>query len=465
MGNPGYERWPGQRHFPDRFLAEHRPGDRIRESCERPGSPTGIIERNLRAILASLFVGVLTMLVIACGAETNPPADPTAPRDAEPTSIVSQTAAAPAPSPAPTDTPAPTVKPTVAHTPTPEPTAAPTAAPAPAPEPTAAPTAAPAPAPEPTAAPTAAPAPAPEPTVAPTAASTPTPTAVPTPTPVSNPDDFPWVQDGLTDIEEEAVRYLQEIQRRHPSMAEDVLAALWLANGINESEEFFLCTLANVRETTTAQAILVNMVRRGATDLTPAVRDFLPPCPIPTPTPVSSPDDFPWVQDGLTDIEEEAVGYLQEIQRRHPSMAGDVLSALWLANGINESEEFFLCTLASVRETATAQAILVAMVRQGETDLTPSVRDFLPPCPTPAPTPVSSPVNFSSYTAVINTNQGAITVELYAEEAPQTVDNFITLAEKGFYDGRDLPPGYPRIYDPGRRPDRHRRRRSRLSIR
>ena len=252
---------------------------------------------------------------------------------------------------------------------------------------------------------------------------------------MSNPDDFPWVQDGLTDIEEEAVRYLQEIQRRHPSMAEDVLAALWLANGINESEEFFLCTLANVRETTTAQAILVNMVRRGATDLTPAVRDFLPPCPIPTPTPVSSPDDFPWVQDGLTDIEEEAVGYLQEIQRRHPSMAGDVLSALWLANGINESEEFFLCTLASVRETATAQAILVAMVRQGETDLTPSVRDFLPPCPTPAPTPVSSPVNFSSYTAVINTNQGAITVELYAEEAPQTVDNFITLAEKGFYEG------------------------------
>ena len=231
------------------------------------------------------------------------------------------------------------------------------------------------------------------------------------------------------------MRYLQEIQRRHPSMAEDVLAALWLANGINESEEFFLCTLANVRETTTAQAILVNMVRRGATDLTPAVRDFLPPCPISTPTPVSSPDDFPWVQDGLTDIEEEAVGYLQEIQRRHPSMAGDVLSALWLANGINESEEFFLCTLASVRETTTAQAILVAMVRQGETDLTPSVRDFLPPCPTPAPTPVSSPVNFSSYTAVINTNQGAITVELYAEEAPQTVNNFVALAEKEFYNG------------------------------
>ena len=117
--------------------------------------------RNLRAILASLFVGVLTMLVIACGAETNPPADPTSPRDAEPTSIVSQPAAASAPSPIPTDTPAPTAAPTAAPTP---PHRAPTPTPPlhllrrppphrnpplhllrrpPPPEPTAAPTAAP----------------------------------------------------------------------------------------------------------------------------------------------------------------------------------------------------------------------------------------------------------------------------------------------------------------------------------
>ena len=41
----------------------------------------------------------------------------------------------------------------------------------------------------------------------------------------------------------------------------------------------------------------------------------------------------------------------------------------------------------------------------------------------------------TSYTALINTNQGSITVELYAGEAPQTVKNFITLAEKGFYNG------------------------------
>ena len=43
--------------------------------------------------------------------------------------------------------------------------------------------------------------------------------------------------------------------------------------------------------------------------------------------------------------------------------------------------------------------------------------------------------NSSSYTAVINNNQGTITAELYPEEAPLTVRNFITLAEKGFYNG------------------------------
>ena len=61
--------------------------------------------RNLRALLASLLIGMLTMLAIACGAETNSPADPTASRDAEPTSIASQPAAAPVLSPVSTDAP------------------------------------------------------------------------------------------------------------------------------------------------------------------------------------------------------------------------------------------------------------------------------------------------------------------------------------------------------------------------
>jgi len=37
--------------------------------------------------------------------------------------------------------------------------------------------------------------------------------------------------------------------------------------------------------------------------------------------------------------------------------------------------------------------------------------------------------------ATLHTNHGAIAVELYDDAAPKTVDNFVGLARKGFYDG------------------------------
>ena len=37
--------------------------------------------------------------------------------------------------------------------------------------------------------------------------------------------------------------------------------------------------------------------------------------------------------------------------------------------------------------------------------------------------------------AVIHTNRGAISVELFDDDAPKTVDNFTKLARDGFYDG------------------------------
>jgi peptidyl-prolyl cis-trans isomerase B (cyclophilin B) len=37
--------------------------------------------------------------------------------------------------------------------------------------------------------------------------------------------------------------------------------------------------------------------------------------------------------------------------------------------------------------------------------------------------------------ATLHTNQGAIVVELFDDDAPKTVDNFLSLARKGFYDG------------------------------
>lgn len=40
-----------------------------------------------------------------------------------------------------------------------------------------------------------------------------------------------------------------------------------------------------------------------------------------------------------------------------------------------------------------------------------------------------------SYKAVLHTEKGDLTVELYAADAPMTVENFINLAKEGFYDG------------------------------
>jgi peptidyl-prolyl cis-trans isomerase B (cyclophilin B) len=37
--------------------------------------------------------------------------------------------------------------------------------------------------------------------------------------------------------------------------------------------------------------------------------------------------------------------------------------------------------------------------------------------------------------ATLHTNHGAIAVELFDDDAPKTVDNFVSLARKGFYDG------------------------------
>ncbi|MFC2693781.1 MAG: peptidylprolyl isomerase [Lactobacillus crispatus] len=38
-------------------------------------------------------------------------------------------------------------------------------------------------------------------------------------------------------------------------------------------------------------------------------------------------------------------------------------------------------------------------------------------------------------TAVLKTNQGGIKIQLFPEQAPMTVENFIRLAQKGYYDG------------------------------
>ena len=39
------------------------------------------------------------------------------------------------------------------------------------------------------------------------------------------------------------------------------------------------------------------------------------------------------------------------------------------------------------------------------------------------------------YRATLTTNKGAFEVELYAKDAPQTVNNFVSLAREGYFDG------------------------------
>jgi len=40
-----------------------------------------------------------------------------------------------------------------------------------------------------------------------------------------------------------------------------------------------------------------------------------------------------------------------------------------------------------------------------------------------------------TYTATMHTDQGDITIDLFAADAPATVNNFVFLAKQGFYDG------------------------------
>ena len=102
-------------------------------------------------------------------------------------------------------------------------------------------------------------------------------------------------------------------------------------------------------------------------------------------------------------------------------------------------------------------AAALAVAACGGEDPTPAVRTNVPTVPptflTPAPTttavaplppglrktykeypPIVIDVN-KSYTAVIQTDKGDITLELYPRKAPKTVNSFVFLARDGFFDG------------------------------
>lgn len=51
------------------------------------------------------------------------------------------------------------------------------------------------------------------------------------------------------------------------------------------------------------------------------------------------------------------------------------------------------------------------------------------------PTPTESATPSSRMNAIITTNQGVITLELFGDRTPNTVQNFTKLAQEGFYNG------------------------------
>ncbi|MBC8136837.1 MAG: peptidylprolyl isomerase [Fibrella sp.] len=63
------------------------------------------------------------------------------------------------------------------------------------------------------------------------------------------------------------------------------------------------------------------------------------------------------------------------------------------------------------------------------------------PAPAPVPAPPTTPASnpevkpVTRPTVTVETEKGRIVIELYPEEAPLTVQNFVTLIKKGFYDG------------------------------
>ena len=71
----------------------------------------------------------------------------------------------------------------------------------------------------------------------------------------------------------------------------------------------------------------------------------------------------------------------------------------------------------------------------------------------------------ASYTAVLNTTAGPITVELLSSDAPNTVNNFVFLAREGFYDNVIFHRTIPGFMIQGGDPDGHGRRRPGLSLR
>ena len=299
-------------------------------------------------------------LPAACGNDA-----PQAPQQAV-TAVVTATSPPPAistPAPPPTSTlaqaPTPTAAPgpTPAATPTLSPAATPMSTPTPAQEATRTPATTFAPVPTPTAVPTPDPTatPAPTPTTAPAATPSPTPQAAPTPmptatrrpaAPIPTPaalalPSFPWLDDGVTEDERQAVNALREILRESPAVAETLLGFPWLADGVARDESLAVSHFQVIlKEDPGAAETLMGFpwfpdgVAEDEMYVLYNLREILLEDPAVAETLLS----FPWLADGVTGDESHAVYNFREILREDPAMAETLLGSSWFSDGLTMTE-------------------------------------------------------------------------------------------------------------------------------
>ena len=188
--------------------------------------------------------------------------------------------------------------------------------------------------------------------------ATPAPGPTPAPRPTLGPQlalsDLPWARSAMNDVEQNALASLQKMERAHGGVAGTVLRFGWVADNITEDEQVTLFYLAEIamkfsrigssvgeihevlgntewlvdgitrveglflRDPTTIPErdtlvayLLSRPYSNSLDDYTPAEATQ---APTPAPAPPSSSSEFSWAQDGLTAIEREALGYLQDIQ-------------------------------------------------------------------------------------------------------------------------------------------------------
>ena len=148
---------------------------------------------------------------------------------------------------------------------------------------------------------------------------------------------LPWVSDGVTELEQEAVDNLTYIGGYDVSDLRSVLRLGWVRDGITEVEESGLRWLSQV-------SLLTYLGHSNAQNATSIIA-------------------LPWFRDGVTTIEAEAVRSLAWLGDEDDASEVDIPEAVgalrWFRDGINETEHDLLLWLAYLDYWSEEAAVAV----------------------------------------------------------------------------------------------------------